>query len=159
MTSKGKRLIFALLFLGLSPGFAYGQDVFQISANAVIVNGKPWLHFAMKNTSGADITIRKAELPWGQRNESIHVEAFVRKDGFELEHISTFDDPEPGQEVIHKGETVTGDVNLNDHLKSVMQLLQGDDLIVFWFYRASTPDGRGLGDYGAWLVFPHIVSK
>lgn len=149
-------LLLAIVFSSMSILAIGGTtNALQVSASPIMLSGKPLLKFEVKNTSDSDLTIRKAELPWGASNFALHVDGFGRDEGFELDHISAFDDPEPGEVTIRKGATLIGYANLSDHLKSVKKFLEEEDLVVFWFYKAKTPDNKPLGEYGNWLVFPH----
>jgi hypothetical protein len=93
------------------------------------------LHLRVTLRSGAasDVTIYRADLPWGNRYSMVF--AAVRPSGESLDLMLPIDDPGPTKTSLKAGESLTGDVDLRYVIRDV-NALKESDVLLFWAYKA-----------------------
>jgi hypothetical protein len=110
----------------------------SISAVGTAKNGHLYLSFRLKNLSASSITMATTALPWGNAYSTIFVALTSRGRilpmGYPIDDVVV-----PPSVTIHSGETLTGDYDLSQMLRS--EAIPADtDLVVLWRYAESFPD-------------------
>jgi hypothetical protein len=97
------------------------------------------LHIKLTNRGRKPLSMYEEELPWRNRWAMfVTAVAWNGKYGRPLEDIGPVDDPVFRPISIAPGQTLEGDIRLNERFPDLIESLQKGDLIFFWVYELWT---------------------
>lgn len=117
------------------------------------------LDVKLKNTGRAPLVVYRGSLPWASRHSLllIAVRANVTHDA--LEERLVIDDPGPEQLEIKPGETLTGEILLDERFPDLPSAVRKNDVIIFWSYQLKPLNTAPLERMGGWLLIPKSPQK
>lgn len=93
------------------------------------------LGMTLKNVGQDPIELYKASLPWGVKSSLVVVVATNVPDPKIVSPSLHFDDPGPTTVIIAPSQVAKGAVDLQHRFPTLWQVLQKQDVIVFWSYQ------------------------
>jgi hypothetical protein len=123
-----------IIFLAALMTVAVAQDT-EKPAIQVDLNPQKPLHLLVTLRSGAatTVTFYQADLPWGIRDSMVY--AAMRPNGEAIDLIFPTDDPGPARVSIKPGDTLVGDIDLQDVIRD-LNVTKKSDVLLFWAYRS-----------------------
>ncbi len=144
-----RTLVVAVISLAAVANAGFAQSTAKPGVEVVLSRENP-LHLRVTLTSGAanDIKLNPFELPWGNRYSMVFVAARPNADALEL--IYPVDDPRNTHVTVKAGETLTGEIDLQDVI-DINAVGKKSDVLLFWATKLPplTPAalGRRLGGH------------
>lgn len=109
------------------------------------------LRVTLQSASHNTETIERSRLPWAWRYAMVFVA--VREHGQPLEMELPVEDPVTTKIVVHPGETLTGDINLNAVIRDVGEVNKQSNVHLFWAYES--PKELDIPHWsGGWILIP-----
>jgi hypothetical protein len=110
------------------------------------------LQVRMTLKSEEPVLVARAALPWESPYSLVLVA--VRPNGRPVDRVMTIADAGYDTLTIHRGQTLSGSVDLDRRFHGLAETLHETEVILFWSYQLSPVHGVPADRLGGWLVLP-----